>query len=180
MGLPGLKKELDRSKDLLPIVALVPGLIRLLGMFIEFKQSGRYTGQVEHYLRRFMGAWVGRSKADMSSKTSYKRPTWVDIALSTDDIVEIQARADNQEALFEGLTSMVAEGYKFTFGWDTESKALVMHCYGAPKSKNEGLVLTSRARSPEKVLASTLHKHEVITKGVWQPNGDDLGADFIS
>lgn len=78
-------------------------------------------------------------------------------------------KADPQpDDVFRTLAALAKEGYKISISWDDYSDCVQCFLIGAkPAVANHNFILTSRASSLFKALASLVYKHSVVFDGVW-------------
>lgn len=83
----------------------------------------------------------------------------------------IKAGPEKLEAEFQ---SALQDGYKVSVGWDDYAECFSCTMYTRePGHVNEGMMLSSRARTWYKAVLMTVYKHAVVFEGHWVPTAAD-------
>ena len=112
---------------------------------------------------------VQKSKSSSSAEQSSKKTLFVNYDLTRSDKDALKKASPSSDELWLQVTQLVQQGYKVTFGWDNYAECFACWLIGvSPESKNEGLILPSRASSAVKAFAACLYKHVTVFEGVWR------------
>ncbi len=93
---------------------------------------------------------------------------FVNYDLTREDKETLKKASPTWEELSAAIDSLLSQGYKISLSYDDYSDCLQAFLIGASKEcVNVGFILTARASTSYKVVASLLYKHVTVYKGVW-------------
>lgn len=106
-------------------------------------------------------------------------PKFVDVKLSQDDKAAFLKQSWDELEIIGELQSLCDDGYRVGCSWSGEQQSYTVSltCRD-PESPNNGLCMTSFARSLAVAVCLTLFKHRVLTGGVWLGAAGAGSEDF--
>jgi|SRR5215467_1595750 len=103
---------------------------------------------------------------------------FVNYDLTEGDKKSLKAANPSADQVLGTIVQLVKEGYKVSMSWDNRSDCVQAFLIGSSKEcPNHGFILTSRAASAHKALASLLWKHTSVFEGVWHDRVDLSNRD---
>lgn len=123
---------------------------------------------------------MARGKAQQTdNKNGSTMPRFVDIVLTADDREDFLGWELSVEELIRALETLPFDGYRVGLAWSGEQQSYTasLTCRNEA-SPNNGMCVTSFAKTSWTALKLMLYKHQVMTKGVWVSEVSAALGDF--
>lgn len=120
----------------------------------------------------------GKGKAGQGN-VGNAMPRFVDVRLTGEQRDEFKLWFPQEGGIIQGMQALADEGYRVGVSWSGEQQAYTVSLTCRDKdSVNNGLCMTSFARTLDTALRLALYKHRVVAQGSWVEGGYGSEEEF--